>query len=60
MVNSVADGDDFLEALDLHGHDLHGMIRAEQKHEEKAVDDKPDLLRLPSLIINNGCHLQSI
>lgn len=31
MVNSVADGDDFLETLDLDRHDLRRMIETEQR-----------------------------
>ncbi len=36
MVNSVADGDDFLETLDLDSHDLHQMTGTEQKYDKKA------------------------
>lgn len=36
MVNSVADGDDFLETLDLDGHNLHQMMGSEQKYKKKA------------------------
>lgn len=35
MVHSVADGDDFLEALDLDGHDLQQTARAEMRRENR-------------------------
>lgn len=35
MVNSVANGDNFLETLDLDRHDLGQMMGAKRKHENK-------------------------